>query len=161
MYIDETMINTKTYNKKNSPLILNDLSETAGLSLPKKMQASCLAIVDNQIYVGTKNSRVFIYTFDQKNFTKEIKIVANYKVISSITISSQYFVLAPEAIETSTFSVWDKKTNKFQIALTGHTSQVSSVLFLEDEDIMATSSWDGTIKLWILQPTFSKDFPID
>lgn len=31
------MINTKTYNKKNSPLILNDLSETAGLSLPKKM----------------------------------------------------------------------------------------------------------------------------
>ena len=88
-------LNTRAYDEQLSPLGLDDLSETGGILLPKKMEPSCLAIHGDKIYVGTKNSRVFVYTFNSETFVDEEKIVANYKIISSITVSPLYYVLTP------------------------------------------------------------------
>ena len=35
-------------------------------------------------------------------------------------------------------------------ALKGHKSQVSKVIFLKNQGYIATSSWDGTVKIWYI-----------
>ena len=90
------MAKTRNYNPQFSPISLTDLSEFSGISLKNKTQPSCLAIFQNRIYVGTRNSRIFIYTIDGDKLTNEEKVVANYKVIHSITITPFYFLITPE-----------------------------------------------------------------
>lgn len=63
------------------------------------MVPNCLTIDGNTIYLGTRNSRVFIYRFENHELLDEVKVVANYKVVSSITVGDLYFILTPESTE--------------------------------------------------------------
>ena len=48
----------------------------------------------------------------------------------------------------NTTYLWDSKTGNQKITLTGHTKQVSCIVYAPDNKIIATGSYDGTIRLW-------------
>lgn len=53
--------------KGNYPIVLNDISEKAGLKMNKK-HFNCLCVYGSTVYVGTRNSKLFIYTFEGDGF---------------------------------------------------------------------------------------------
>ncbi|MFE5795161.1 WD40 repeat domain-containing protein [Streptomyces sp. NPDC056503] len=50
--------------------------------------------------------------------------------------------------EDGTARLWDVRTGKPRLTLTGHTKSVSSVAFAPDGATLATGSFDGTARLW-------------
>ena len=44
--------------------------------------------------------------------------------------------------------IWDTQTGQKSISLCGHTEEVVEALYNPDESQIATSSYDGTVKIW-------------
>jgi WD40 repeat protein len=49
---------------------------------------------------------------------------------------------------SDTLKLWQPRTGRALATLTGHTSVVSAIAFSTDRKTIASSSWDGTIRLW-------------
>ena len=75
---------------------------------------------------------------------------------STLAIAGKSHFLDPPASRTGTSQLyglyspqlWDALTGKHLMDLDGHTDNVSSVAFSADGKILATGSWDDTIRLW-------------
>lgn len=75
---------------------------------------------------------------------------------STLAIAGKSHFLDPPASRTATSQLyglyspqlWDALTDKHLMDLDGHTDNVSSVAFSADGKILATGSWDDTIRLW-------------
>ena len=52
------------------------------------------------------------------------------------------------AVEVETISLWDVHTGERKKTLSGHTNQVSCLVFRLDGQALASGSYDGTIRLW-------------
>jgi len=51
-----------------------------------------------------------------------------------------------------TVKLWDSQTGEQLLTLTGHTADVDGVAFSPSGDLLASASWDGTIKIWDATP---------
>ena len=66
-----------------------------------------------------------------------------------ISISSDGMLIAQG--DRKRVSLWNNKGKKLDIALTGHTSDVTSIEFLHDGKMILTADERGTVKLWNLE----------
>jgi WD40 repeat protein len=72
--------------------------------------------------------------------------------ITSMAFSSNDKLIAvPVAnyyTEVTSLQFWDVTTSELVASLTAHTSRITSVAFTNDDRLIATSSLDGTVRLW-------------
>ena len=61
-------------NKGGFPITLRDISEKAGLKMNKK-HFNCLCVYGETVYIGTRNSKLYIYTFDGSGFADQKVVI--------------------------------------------------------------------------------------
>ena len=49
-----------------------------------------------------------------------------------------------------TIRIWDIRTNSITEELRGHTARISDIDFSYNGELMASSSWDGSVRLWYM-----------
>jgi hypothetical protein len=76
-------------------------------------------------------------------WTREFEVVAQVQPLLS---TEEVIVDTPKPTDRTKF--WDLKTEKVILTFSGHSSGVSSVAFSADGQILASGSWDKTIKIW-------------
>ena len=115
---------------------------------------SCLYLYGDTLYIGTRSSKLYIYTIDSSptpKLTNMRIVVPHCETVSHIAASRRFFVTAPECDDEASVRIWDAKSLLFEVSLKGHQSQVSKVMFLNDNDYVVTSSWDNSVKVWLIK----------
>jgi len=86
----------------------------------------------------------------------EVRDLETGRVIQSITPSNVVYnlawhpdgsLLAGACADTRVY-IWDSSTGEQRAVLTGHSGEVVAVAFTHAGDLLASSSWDGTVRLW-------------
>ena len=66
----------------------------------------------------------------------------------TLAISHDGRYLAADEGEGTTVKVWDLQRHRIATLLEGHTADINAVKFSPDNRILASSSWNGEVKLW-------------
>jgi WD40 repeat protein len=71
----------------------------------------------------------------------------------------QSIVLTPDGDSGAgqTAKLWDVTTGQELATLEGHKSSITSVSFSLDSTMMATSSYDTTVRLWVAATSYKVD----
>ncbi|EUC60537.1 WD40-repeat protein (notchless protein), related protein, putative [Rhizoctonia solani AG-3 Rhs1AP] len=81
-----------------------------------------------------------------------IKTVIHPHAVQSLSVSSDGLRIVA-AYPDGSLSIWDKKTGDFiGKPIIGHTNSVTCVLFSPDDGLVASSSYDATIRVWNAAP---------
>ena len=99
---------------------------------------------DRFIAGGSGDGTVWIWDVETEELIKRLKGLW-YDAITSVSFNSNGSLLAGSS--DGTVRLWDVETEK-QITLTGHTASVTGVSFSGYDYYFASSSEDGTVRLW-------------
>ncbi|MEM6299506.1 MAG: OmpA family protein [Bacteroidota bacterium] len=109
----------------------------------------------NDVVIGPDKKSMAAWSFDGKVSIWDLKTLKLKQVIpvtmprnySGATFSRDQKLMATGA-NGSIAKVWDWEKGKDLATLVGHTNLIRICRFSPSEDILATASYDGTVKLW-------------
>ncbi|MGF1533578.1 MAG: OmpA family protein [Bernardetiaceae bacterium] len=105
-----------------------------------------LGPTSNQLAAWTYNGKVTFWDYNTGQLLKEIQVTypRNY---SGATFSQDAKYLATGACDNIA-KIWNWRTGEQLATLTGHSRLVRICRFNPKQDVLATASYDGTVKLW-------------
>ena len=146
----EAMGNIKLGNQDYFSLESQEMKGAADIKF-----ISCMYLYGDTLYVGTRSSKLYIFTLNLENKNPQLNnqriVMPHCETISHVTANARFFITVPESDDETSISIWEAKSLQFDVALKGHQSQVSKVMFLTDNDYVVTSSWDNTVRVWTLK----------
>ncbi len=132
----------KSYNLETQSTALIDSSSSQITALAVCADGSTVAW-------GAKSGKLTIWNV-QSN--QKIVVTAGGPEITSLGISPDSRLLVAGLKETGSVGIWRKSGNTYHrhSTLEQHIAQVNDISFSEDGTKMATASYDGTVRVWIL-----------
>ncbi|UXP32002.1 High-affnity carbon uptake protein Hat/HatR [Reichenbachiella agarivorans] len=118
-----------------------------------------LAISPDGRYLAGGSDSGSVYLWDMENNYEETSLyVQQGASVSAVTFSGDGRILA-FGDETGDIVLWDLEDNRTIKKLSSHNATVTELDFNNDNSLLASSSLDGTAKLWVMK--YLNDLPID
>ena len=100
----------------------------------------------NYIVVGNEKGQVILLNRN-KNYEENVIVDHKGKIVHSVAFSSDgNFVVSGD--ETGIVKVYSLAENKLVAVLADHKARINDIEFTVDNKLMATASFDGTVRLW-------------
>ena len=118
-----------------------------------------LAISPDGKYLAGGSDAGGVYLWDLENdFAEETLYVKKGSAVHSLVFNNKGNVLAFGNAEGDIL-LWDIKNSEEIKKLTEHSTVVSDLSFSPDDKLLASTSYDGTAKVWVMD--YLNDLPID
>ena len=134
--------NDKTIRKWD----LNDFSSEKLIESESKINALAIAPDSKNVIVGTQDGKITLYNLQNLKHSEIINKEYEYP-ITAIQFNHKGNWLVTGNTRGDIF-VWNAATYVKMDDLEGHKSRIYDIGFNPDDNIMATSSLDGTVRLW-------------
>nr|CAD1824141.1 unnamed protein product [Ananas comosus var. bracteatus] len=106
---------------------------------------------DNKVKVWTVSSGFCFITFSEHtNAVTALHFMANNHCLLSASLDglSSGEVICAGTLDSFEIYVWSMKTGRLLDVLSGHSGPVHGLMFSPTNAILASSSWDKTVRLW-------------
>ena len=100
---------------------------------------------NNKLATGNSNGSVYIY--DIETFKKENKIEEHCLLVRNLAFNNIKNILYSASDDLHINQI-DMNTLKLFSPMVGHKEPISNMIYNEKKEILITSSFDGTIKIW-------------
>ena len=97
--------------------------------------------------LATGNSNGSIYLYDTETFNKENKIEEHCLLVRNLAFNNNKNILYSASDDLHINQI-DANTLKLFSPMVGHKEPISDMIYNEKKNILITSSFDGTIKVW-------------
>ena len=102
-------------------------------------------LTNNKLATGNSNGSVYIY--DIETFKKENKIEEYCLLVRNLSFKHNKNILYSASDDLHINQI-DMNTLKLFSPMVGHKEPISNMIYNEKKEILITSSFDGTIKIW-------------
>jgi WD40 repeat protein len=100
---------------------------------------------NNKLATGNSNGSIYIY--DTETFNKENKIEEHCLLVRNLAFNNNKNILYSASDDLHINQI-DANTLKLFSPMVGHKEPISDMIYNEKKNILITSSFDGTIKVW-------------
>ena len=100
---------------------------------------------NNKLAIGNSNGSIYIY--DTETFNKENKIEEHCLIVRNLAFNNNKNILYSASDDLHINQI-DTNTLKLFSPMVGHKEPISDMIYNEKKNILITSSFDGTIKIW-------------
>ena len=100
---------------------------------------------NNKLDTGNSNGSIYIY--DTETFNKENKIEEHCLLVRNLAFNNKKNILYSASDDLHINQI-DTNTLKLFSPMVGHKQPRSDMIYNENKEILITSSFDGTIKIW-------------
>ena len=100
---------------------------------------------NNKLATGNSNGSIYIY--DTETFNKENKIEEHCLLVRNLAFNNKKNILYSASDDLHINQI-DTNTLKLFSPMVGHKQPISDMIYNENKEILITSSFDGTIKIW-------------
>ncbi|MDJ0838885.1 MAG: adenylate/guanylate cyclase domain-containing protein [Acidobacteriota bacterium] len=97
-------------------------------------------------YLATVSEDATIRLWRGSSFTPDKKLAGHHAAVNAAAWSSQG--LLATASDDQTVRIWDPRKGRCEHEVIGHSGPVKAVAFSPDGRLMATRSWDQTLRIW-------------
>ena len=104
--------------------------------------------------LATGNSSGAIYIYDTKTGEKEKKIEEHCLLVRNLEFNKNKNILYSASDDLHINQI-DMNTLKLFSPIVGHKEPISDMIYNEQKDILITSSFDGTIKIWDVKGNYN------
>ncbi|OQA36484.1 MAG: WD domain, G-beta repeat [Candidatus Dependentiae bacterium ADurb.Bin331] len=132
---------------QNEPTVINST-----IAIQNEVPIISLALSSDQKHIATCNENIiFLWDANSGEFVESIKAPSN---LTSIVFDSNNQIVG--GCDNDNAYVWNGLTRNLIKTFTGHTDTVKAVACSPDGLLVATGSFDGTVRLWDLKNDSSK-----
>ncbi|WP_109829910.1 WD40 repeat domain-containing protein [Reichenbachiella versicolor] len=136
----------------------NDFNTTEEIARVSS-RVTTLAISPDGKYIAGGSDAGSVYLWDTENDYEETTLyVKQGSAVHSLVFSNDGQMVA-FGNEEGDITLWDIKRGELIKNLTGHQARVSDLEFSPDNTLLASSSYDGTAKIWVMN--YLNDLPIN
>ena len=107
---------------------------------------------NNKLATGNSNGAIYIY--DTKTGEKEKKIEEHCLLVRNLEFNKNKDILYSASDDLHINQI-DMNTLKLFSPIVGHKEPISDMIYNEQKDILITSSFDGTIKIWDVKGNYN------
>ena len=107
---------------------------------------------NNKLATGNSNGAIYIY--DTKTGEKEKKIEEHCLLVRNLEFNKNKNILYSASDDLHINQI-DMNTLKLFSPIVGHKEPISDMIYNEQKDILITSSFDGTIKIWDVKGNYN------
>ena len=107
---------------------------------------------NNRLATGNSNGAIYIY--DTKTGEKEKKIEEHCLLVRNLEFNKNKNILYSASDDLHINQI-DMNTLKLFSPIVGHKEPISDMIYNEQKDILITSSFDGTIKIWDVKGNYN------
>ena len=107
---------------------------------------------NNKLATGNSNGAIYIY--DTKTGEKEKKIEEHCLLVRNLEFNKNKNILYSASDDLHINQI-DMNTLKLFSPIVGHNEPISDMIYNEQKDILITSSFDGTIKIWDVKGNYN------
>ena len=107
---------------------------------------------NNKLATGNSNGAIYIY--DIKTGEKEKKIEEHCLLVRNLEFNKNKNILYSASDDLHINQI-DMNTLKLFSPIVGHKEPISDMIYNEQKDILITSSFDGTIKIWDVKGNYN------
>jgi WD40 repeat protein len=107
---------------------------------------------NNKLATGNSNGAIYIY--DTKIGEKEKKIEEHCLLVRNLEFNKNKNILYSASDDLHINQI-DMNTLKLFSPIVGHKEPISDMIYNEQKDILITSSFDGTIKIWDVKGNYN------
>ena len=100
---------------------------------------------NNKLATGNSNGSIYIY--DTETFNKENKIEEHCLLVRNLAFNNNKNILYSASDDLHINQI-DTNTLKLFSPMVGHKEPISDMIYNEKKNLLITSSFDGTIKIW-------------
>ncbi len=142
LVFDQSITISEGFNKPYSEFYKTDVRINATFFNPQ----------DQVLYVAKSNGRIVAFGIDA-NEPANVKVIANVPESNwgAVAYNPHKKILAGGfGNNQGAIYLWNLETGQQQSVLRGHIGRITSIAFSADGKLMATASYDGTVRLWHL-----------
>ena len=107
---------------------------------------------NNKLATGNSNGAIYIY--DTKTGEKEKKIEEHCLLVRNLEFNKNKNILYSASDDLHINQI-DMNTLKLFSPIVGHKEPISDMIYNEQKDILITSSFDGTIRIWDVKGNYN------
>jgi len=137
----------------NQSVVMADDLKTQGIEVYKediKINAAKFDIISGKLFIALSNGKILYWKNLMSEQGKPVEIAnipdSNWGDLSYN--SSKQLLAAGTTNKQATIYLWDISTGELKQTLRGHTSRITGIDFSNDGSLMASSSYDKTVRLW-------------
>ena len=124
-------------------------SNTEIARVASRVKALALSPDGRYLAGGSDSGSVYLWDLENENEEKSLYIKGGVPV-HSITFNQKGNIIAI-GDEEGDVILWDLKEAKQIRRLTGHTAKISDLEFSNDDTLLASTSFDGTARIWVME----------
>lgn len=145
------LTNDEIFVSSSSSITVLNTTGIKTKSIETKSQISCIQVQsynmsDKRIFAGNKDGKIQVW------------LKSNSSLIQVLNYTSSVTVLKLDKFETklasghsnSMINIWNSSTGELIKTLSGHSSEITALAFVNEQKYLASGSKDGSIKIWDL-----------